>query len=83
MYHQTYLVKSTEPVLTIFRCLGVLFIVHDVEIEAEQINGDGVLSRKVLLHASQERLCKEEARHPEGWRRTVVEPFLSKNETSH
>ena len=68
--------RCQTTTITILGRFLVLLVVHDVKVEAEQIDGDGVLARKVLLHARQEGLREEEARHPELRRRSVVEPVL-------
>ena len=51
-------------------------VVQDVEVEREQVDGDGVLAGVVLLDAGQERLREEEPGQPEDGRRVRLEPVL-------
>ena len=54
----------------------VLFVIQDLEVEAEQVNGDGVFPGVVLLAACEEGLSEEESRHPEHSRRPLIVPVL-------
>lgn len=47
-----------------------------IKIKGQSINGDCVLSGKVLHDAGQEGLGEEEARQPEGWGLAFIVPFL-------
>jgi len=57
-------------------------IVQYVEVEAEQVDGNGVLAGVVLLDAGEERLREEEPGQPEHRRRIGLEPVLQEPETS-
>jgi len=48
-----------------------------LKVEAELVDGDGVLAGIVLHDASEEGLCEVEPRHPEHVGLAVVIPFLS------
>lgn len=52
-----------------------------LEIKVYLVDSDDVLSSIVLLRTRQEALCEEESRDPEGWRSSVVDPFLHESES--
>lgn len=62
--------------LTILWGFFVFLVLHDFKVEAEQVNGDGVFSGKILLASSEEGLSEKEARHPEHCRCAVHVPSL-------
>ena len=61
---------------TILWRLFVLSIVQDLEVEAEQVDGDGVFPGVVLLAAGEEGLREEESRHPEHGGSALFIPVL-------
>lgn len=54
----------------------VLFVIQDLEVEAEQVDRDGVFPGVVLLAACEEGLSEEESRHPEHSGRPLIVPVL-------
>lgn len=54
-----------------------------LKLEANEVDGDGVLPGKVLGHSSEKGLGEEEARDPEDCRRAAVDPILSTHPRRH
>lgn len=54
----------------------ILWFNSYIKIKGQSIDGDCVLSGKVLHDASQKGLGEEEARQPEGWGLAFIVPFL-------
>lgn len=54
----------------------MLFVIQDLEVEAEQVDRDGVFPGVVLLAACEEGLSEEESRHPEHSGRPLIVPVL-------
>mmetsp|Transcript_286 Transcript_286/g.598 ORF Transcript_286/g.598 Transcript_286/m.598 type:complete len:206 (-) Transcript_286:1228-1845(-) len=67
---------------TFGRLLGhkglVWFVVFQFVLEYDQVNGNFVLARLILLDSCQERLWKEESAHPEGGGRALLLPLPEK-----
>lgn len=59
------------------------FCVRDDEVKDEMIDGNLILSRKVLLRSRQESLRKKEPRQPKGRWGTVINPALQELQPSH
>lgn len=53
-------------------------LVHELKVETDFVDRDGVAARVVLQHAGKERLREEETRDPEDVRRPVVDPICSR-----
>lgn len=68
--------------LTVIRRLLVVLVIHDLKVEAQQVNGDGVFASVVLLASCQEGLREEEARHPEDCRCACFVPDLETTQNS-
>lgn len=61
--------------------LHVRLLFQNLKLKRQVVNGDGVLSCKVLQDSSEEGLSEVKPRHPEYVRRkTTVYPFLKKLE---
>lgn len=71
-----------DAVLCWFAKIVLVFVRNDLEVKVNGIDGDHILSCVVLLGTSQEGLCEIEARDPEYWWCTMVNPVLDELEAS-
>ena len=77
--------KSWQWKLTVVRwlCVFVVVVFEYFVVEAEQVDGDRVLTGVVLLDCRQERLREVEPRDPEHARRSVLKPVLAHHTKSN
>ena len=76
--------EHTIDVATVFGLLFDVFVgdvIEELEIEGELIDGDGVLSGKVLEHTGNESLREEETGDPEDLWSAVVDPIVQKDDS--
>lgn len=74
--------KQTFQIGAVLRRLWRLFVVHDFIVEREQVNGNCILARVVLLYACQKRLGEKEAWYPECTRCAFFVPVLKTTTTT-
>ena len=61
----------------------VCLVFKNLEVEGQQINGNGVFSCIVLLWTSQESLGEEKSRHPKHGRCAIIIPFLKEFQSGY